>query len=88
MVFSRTLQVGQFVNLNDEYPVELKQINADNLKPITLIEASKVYARGCMTGRTCNCRSRCSTKVCPCKKGNVSCSTKCHSKNSICSNME
>ena len=76
------------MNLNDAYPNELKQIDAVKLKPITLIEASKLYARGCVTGRTCNCRTKCSTKSCPCKRANVSCSTKCHSKKGARSNME
>ena len=66
-VLQNTIDAGQFVNLNDAYPNELKQIDAVKLKPITLIEASKLYARGCVTGRTCNCRTKCSTKSCPCK---------------------
>ncbi|CAF2691319.1 unnamed protein product [Rotaria sp. Silwood2] len=70
-VLQKSFEVGQFVNLNDACPDELKKINADNLKPITLIEASKLYARGSVTGRTCNCRSKCSTKTCPCKKVNM-----------------
>ncbi|CAF3902852.1 unnamed protein product [Rotaria sp. Silwood1] len=87
-VLQNTFEVGQLVNLNDACPDELKKIKVDDLKPITLIEASKLYARGCVTGRTCNCRSKCSTKTCPCKRSNVSCSTKCHSKKGTCSNME
>ena len=53
-VLQNTLDVGQFMNLNDAYPNELKQIDAGKLKPITLIEASKLYDRGCVTDRTCN----------------------------------
>ncbi|CAF5190369.1 unnamed protein product, partial [Rotaria sp. Silwood1] len=64
-VLQNTFEVGQLVNLNDACPDELKKIKVDDLKPITLIEASKLYARGCVTGRTCNCRSKCSTKTRP-----------------------
>ncbi len=59
-----------------------------NLKPITIIEALKLYSRGFTTGRTCNCRGKCETKTCPCKKENVFCSTKYHSKRGGCLNME
>ncbi|CAF4344818.1 unnamed protein product, partial [Rotaria magnacalcarata] len=51
-VLQNTFDAEQSVNLNDAYPDELKQIDADKLKSITLIEASKLYARGCVTGRT------------------------------------
>ena len=54
-VLQDTFDTGQFVNLNDAYPNELRQIDVDKLKPITLIEASKLYARGCVPGRTCDC---------------------------------
>ncbi|CAF4989283.1 unnamed protein product, partial [Rotaria sp. Silwood1] len=37
-------------------PIELKNVNVDNSKPITIIEASKLYSHGSTTGRTCNCR--------------------------------
>jgi hypothetical protein len=86
-VLENTFEVGQFVNLKDACPNELKQIDVDNLKPITLIAASKLYSRGSTTGHTCNCRGKCATKTCPCKKQNVFCFTKCHSKSGACSNM-
>jgi transposase InsO family protein len=83
-----TFEVGQLVDLKAACPDELKHIDADNLMPITIIEASKLYSRGSTTGHTCNCRGKCATKTCPCKKENVFCSTKCHSKRGGCSNMD
>jgi hypothetical protein len=86
-VLENKFEVGQFVDLKDACPNELKQTNVGNLKSITLIEASKLYSRCSTTGHTCNCRGKCSTRSCPCKKENVFCSTKCHSKEGGSSNM-
>ncbi|CAF1350347.1 unnamed protein product [Rotaria sp. Silwood1] len=83
-----TFEIGQFHDLKDACPHELKDVEVDNLKPTTIIEASKHYSRGSTTGRTCNCRTNCAAKTCPCKKENVFCSTKCHSKRGGCLNME
>lgn len=55
-----TFEVGQFVDLND----------AKSLKPITLIEASKLYFWGFTTERTCNGRGKCK-KIYPLKRKNV-----------------
>ena len=41
-VLQNNFDAGQLVNLNDAYPNELKQIDADKLKPMTLIEVSKL----------------------------------------------
>ncbi len=87
-VLTNTFEAGQFVNLKDACSNELKHVNVDNLKPITIIEASRLYSRGSTTGHTCNCRSKCAARTCPCKKANVFCSTKCHSKTGGCLNME
>ncbi|CAF1429135.1 unnamed protein product [Rotaria sordida] len=83
-----TFEIGQLFDLKDACPYELKNVDVDSLKPITIIEASKLYSRGSTTGRTCNCRGKCATKTSPCKKDNVFCSTKCHSKRGGCLNMD
>ncbi|CAF2910916.1 unnamed protein product, partial [Rotaria sp. Silwood2] len=64
-VLENIFEVGQFVNLKDACPDELKQIDVGYLKSITLIEASKLYSRGSTTGHTCNCRGKCANKTCP-----------------------
>ncbi|CAF2255205.1 unnamed protein product, partial [Rotaria magnacalcarata] len=53
------------MNLKDACPNDLKLVNIDDLKPITIIEASRLYSRGSTTGRTCNCRGNCAMKTCP-----------------------
>ncbi|CAF4617305.1 unnamed protein product [Rotaria socialis] len=68
-------------------PVELKQLVIDNLKGITFIEACKLYARASASGRTCDCKGKCVSKQCPCKKNGVFRSTKCHSRRGCCKNM-
>jgi hypothetical protein len=87
-VLENAFEVGQFVNLKDACSNELKQMDVDNLKTIIPTEASKLYSRGSTTGHTCNCRGKCATRTCPCKKENVFCSAKCHSKRWACSNMD
>ncbi|CAF1475296.1 unnamed protein product, partial [Didymodactylos carnosus] len=79
--------VENFVDLKSACPQELKQLNVHELKDISFIEACKLYVRGAVSGSTCDCKSKCATKHCPCKKANVSCSTKCHSKRGACQNM-
>ncbi|CAF3196073.1 unnamed protein product [Rotaria socialis] len=87
-ILDHTFEAGQFVNLKEACPNELKNLDISNLKPITIIAATKLYSRGSTTGQTCNCRGKCATKICPCKRENVFCSTKCHSKRGGCSNMD
>ncbi|CAF1569839.1 unnamed protein product, partial [Didymodactylos carnosus] len=69
-------------------PVELKSLKLDELKDIRIIEASKLFVRGSINGATCDCKSLCAAKHSPCKKANVKCSTKCHSKRGNCKNEE
>jgi len=87
-VLENTFEVEQFMNLKDACPNELKQIDIHHLKTITIIEASKLYSRGSTTKLTCNSRSNCEKKTCPCKKENILCTIKCHSKRGGCSIME
>ncbi len=43
-----------------------------DLRDVIFIEACKVYVRGLTTGRTCDCKGKCITEQCPCKKnGNL-----------------
>jgi len=38
------------------------------------------------SNNSCNCRANCSTRRCPCKRANSTCSSNCHSNNDICTN--
>lgn len=82
-----TYAVEDLIDLKMACPEELREIVINDLKTITFIEACKLYVRASTTGRTCDCKGRCATKQCPCKKMGVSCSTKCHSKRGGCANM-
>ncbi|CAF1036755.1 unnamed protein product [Didymodactylos carnosus] len=98
VVFQLACQFGKLVSsftaeslvsLKAVCPSELKSVDPAELKSITLIEACKLFVRGSVSGATCDCKSQCATKHCSCKKANVNCSTKCHSKRSAgCKNME
>ncbi len=68
-------------------PEELKQIVIGDLKDITFMEACKLYVRGSTICHTCDCKGKCGTRQCPCKKMGMYCSTKWHSKRDGCSNM-
>ncbi|CAF0887681.1 unnamed protein product [Didymodactylos carnosus] len=78
--------VENIIDLKSACPQELKQLNVHELKDISFIEACKLYVRGAVSD-TCDCKSKCATKHCPCKKANVPCSTKCHSKRGGRQNM-
>ncbi|CAF1135490.1 unnamed protein product [Didymodactylos carnosus] len=89
LVFKLVCQYGKLqsafsveilVDLKSACPQELKQLSVDELKDISFIEVCKLYVSGAVSGRACDC-------YCPCKKANVSCSTKCHSKRGACQNM-
>ena len=67
-ILDNTFEVGQFVDLKDVCPYELKNVKADKLKPITIIEASKLYSHSSTTGNTCNCRSKCEKQNMPMQK--------------------
>ncbi|CAF0953530.1 unnamed protein product [Rotaria sordida] len=82
-----TYSVEHLIDLKMACPKELKQIIIDDLKDITFIEACKLYVRASTTGKTCDCKGKCATKQCSCKKMGVYCSTKCHSKRGGCTNM-
>ncbi|CAF2949188.1 unnamed protein product [Rotaria sp. Silwood2] len=66
-----TFEIGQFYHLQDACPYQLKHVDVYNLKTIIIIEASKIYTRGSITERTCNCQPKCVAKTCSCKKENV-----------------
>ncbi|CAF1170615.1 unnamed protein product, partial [Didymodactylos carnosus] len=98
VVFQLACQFGKLVSsftveslipLKHVCPSELKAVDIAELENITLIEACKLFIRGSVSGATCDCKSQCATKHCPCKKANVKCSTKCHSKRTGgCKNIE
>ena len=57
---------------------------------IFLVDHRTVYrgeGAGSISGRTSDCRGKCFTKQCPCKKVGVFCATKYHSKLEPCKNM-
>ncbi|CAF0800118.1 unnamed protein product [Didymodactylos carnosus] len=80
--------VESLIDLKEACPADLKAIDVEELDDISFIEACKLYVRGALNAVTCDCKSQCATKHCPCKKLNVACSTKCHSKRGQCKNMQ
>ncbi|CAF1155664.1 unnamed protein product [Didymodactylos carnosus] len=80
--------VESLIDLKEACPADLKAIDVEELEDISFIEACKLYVRSAVNGVTCDCKSQCATKHCPCKKSNVACSTKCHSKRGQCKNMQ
>ncbi|CAF1226773.1 unnamed protein product [Didymodactylos carnosus] len=42
-----------------------------SLREITLIEDAKLLVRGAVSGVTCDCKTKCGTKHCPCRKVGV-----------------
>ncbi|CAF1385994.1 unnamed protein product [Didymodactylos carnosus] len=80
---------ANLVGLRTACPDDLKNSDVFELEDeITLIEASKLFVRGAVSGATCDFKTKCATKHCSCKKAGVACSTKCHSKRGACENTK
>ena len=56
-------------------PRELKNIDFGTIQTVSLIKASKMFARGNATA-TCDCKIKCVQKMCPRRRISVACSTK------------
>ena len=69
----------QLVPMSGIQPSILEGITFDNTNNITLVQASKLFARRTSTA-TCDCKTKCHNKLCPCRRANINCSTKCHTK--------
>ncbi|CAF3828186.1 unnamed protein product [Rotaria sp. Silwood1] len=82
-----TFPVHQLIPMADVKPTELQNINFETLPTVSFVEASKMFARGNPTA-TCDCKTKCIAKTCPCRRASVACSTKCHAKRGKCKNIE
>ena len=69
-------------------PEGLVNLDTSNLPNISFIAASKLYVRCIINGSVCSCKGGSKTKQCPCKKKNISCSTKCHKTRGACFNLQ
>ena len=79
--------VHQLIPMSGVRTTVLEAMQFDNLRTISLVQASKLFARG-NPSATCDCKTKCRTKTCPCRRASVFCSTKCHSKRGKCMNVE
>jgi hypothetical protein len=84
---SVSFPVHQLIPLSGIQPTELKAGKFENLRTITLVQASKLFARG-NPSATCDCKTKCRKKSCPCRRASIACSTKCHVKLGKCMNLE
>ncbi|CAF1648437.1 unnamed protein product [Didymodactylos carnosus] len=88
-LLSTRFTIESLVDLRTACSDELKNLDVFELKDeITLIEASKLFICGAVSGATCDCKTTCATKHCPYKKAGVTCSTKCQSKRGACENTK
>jgi hypothetical protein len=91
--------ISPFGRLTNSFPVHqlipmsgisssiLEETKFENLNTISFVQASKLFARGNPAG-TCDCKMKCRTKICPCRRASIPCSTKCHSRLGKCENIE
>ncbi|CAF0929793.1 unnamed protein product [Adineta ricciae] len=84
---SNPFPIHHLIPMSGVKPKELENIIYDTLPTITLIQASKLFARGQSTA-VCDCKTGCVKKTCPCLRASVACSTKCHVKRPNCSNNQ
>ncbi|CAF4308849.1 unnamed protein product, partial [Rotaria magnacalcarata] len=79
--------VHQLIPMSCSKPLELQNVNFETVPTVSLVQASKMFARGNATA-TCDCKTKCIKKTCPCRRASVACSTKCHPKRGKCKNVE
>ncbi|CAF1526343.1 unnamed protein product [Didymodactylos carnosus] len=72
--------IDSLIDLRSAWSSDLKLNEVSPLDKITVIEAAKLLVRGTVSGTICDCKTKCGTKHCPCRKVGVTCSTKCHVK--------
>lgn len=84
---STTIPVHQLIPMSGAKPTSLQNLKLDKLQTVTLVHASKLFARG-TPAATCDCKTKCLTNNCPCRRASIACSTKCHSKLGKCMNIE
>jgi hypothetical protein len=84
---STTFPVHQLIPMSGIKPTALQNVKFETLPTISLVQASKLLARGNPIA-TCDCKTKCLTKTCPCRRASVACSTKCHAKRGKCTNNE
>ena len=84
---SNCFPIHHLIPMSGVKPKELENIIYDTLPTVTLIQASKLFARGQSTA-VCDCKTSCVKKTCPCLRASVACSTKCHVKRPNCSNNQ
>lgn len=84
---STTIPVHQLIPMSGVKPLALQNIKFDKLPTVSIVQASKLFARG-TPAATCDCKTTCVTKICPCRRASIACSTKCHARLGKCTNIE
>jgi hypothetical protein len=84
---SISFPVHQLIPMSGIQPTLLKTAKFKDSETITFVQASKLFARGNPCA-TCDCKTKCRTKTCPCRRASIPCSTKCHAKLGKCMNMD
>ena len=84
---STSFPVHQLIPMSGVIPTVLQNIKLDSLATVSFVQASKLSARG-DPAATCDCKAKCLTKTCPCRRALIACSTKCHARLGKCMNTE
>jgi hypothetical protein len=84
---STLFPVHQLIPMSGMKPAVLQDINFESIPTISFVQASKQFARG-NPSATCDCKAKCVTKTCPCRRASIACSTKCHARLGKCMNSD
>lgn len=71
--------VHQLVPMSEIQSSTLEEISFENTESISFEQALELFARDNSTAK-CDCKTKCRTKHCSCRRAGVGCSTKCHVK--------
>ncbi|CAG8609580.1 10288_t:CDS:1, partial [Dentiscutata heterogama] len=68
-------------------PREFSELdNHPTYKNVSIVKTARLQSNTFASNKSCNCRGNCLMAKCFCKKANVLCRSRCHSKNSKCKN--
>lgn len=63
-------------------------VNWQEMRPVSEVAAKRVVSVATNPEVSCNCRGKCDTRRCPCRKADRLCHSRCHRGNSDCVNHE
>ena len=82
---SSLFPVHHLTPLSCPIPDSVLNMEKTNIPTVSFVHACKMFARTAVAA-TCDCKTKCKSKICPCRRSSIPCSTKCHPRRGTCTN--